>query len=381
MNSDVRKNGVPTPARSTIRHIRLYEYRLPLRKRFHLSIKSMRVRKGYFIELEDEEGHRGLGEISPIPGFHPESEFKIREELFHTFEMLLRGEISLMERFSDLFPLHWKWRARLSPLIRFGLDQAFLHLLCRQQQIPLAQLWNGMPHRSIPINALLSELDERAVSRCLAFREEGYQAIKIKVGKRALTKEIEILGKIRDVLGPAVSLRLDANRRWNLATAVQFARAVYPFHIEYIEEPLREVGEVPRFYEATGMPVALDESLSEFKDPQEALMTGVQAVVFKPECYGEMGNTRRYIFQMEQRGIQTILSCSFYTGYTVATLAQLASAWIRQLTPQGLGTFQFFERDLLHRPLKVVGGALHLPEIQAQQYQLNREMLTLIRSG
>ncbi|NOX36219.1 MAG: o-succinylbenzoate synthase [Calditrichaeota bacterium] len=368
-------------ARSTIQHVRLYAYRLPLLRQLQYSVKRMRVRHGFFIELEDAEGRRGLGEVSYLPGFHPQIGYQIRLELLLTLQMIHSGDINLFQRTSDMFPIHWKWKVPVSPLIRFALDQAFLHLLCQQHDTPLSHIWNGKPHLRIPTNALLNDLNEQAVFRCMTFREEGYPAIKIKVGRKPFRQEIRLLEDIRSALGDQIQLRLDANRRWELEAAIAFGKAVAPLNIEYIEEPLRDPRMVPQFYEATGIPVALDESIGEARDVEKMLLPGVQAIVFKPEFFGELSTTYQLIKRVQQRGIRPILSCSFYTGYTLATLVQLASAWIDDLSPQGLSTFLYFKQDILETSLRPRGGAFFLTEVIDHQYQVNRNMLTLIRSG
>jgi len=49
-------------------------------------------------------------------------------------------------------------------------------------------------------------------------------------------------------------------RRWTLEEAISFGCAAAPARLEYVEEPTRDVG---AFFAATGMPVALDESVDE----------------------------------------------------------------------------------------------------------------------
>ncbi len=368
-------------ARSAIQHVRLYMYRLPMQRPLHYTVKRMRVRHGFFIELEDAEGRQGLGEVSYLPGFHPQTGYQIRQELLMTLRMIQKGDINLSQRSGDMFPIHWKWKVPISPLIRFALDQAFLHLLCQQHNTSMSDIWDRKPHLRVPTNALLNDLNEQAVFRCMTFREEGYPAIKIKVGRRALRQEIRLLEDIRSALGDKILLRLDANRRWELETAIAFGKAIAPLNIEYIEEPLRNPRLVPQFYTATGVPVALDESIGEAQDVENMLLPGVQAVIFKPEFFGEFSITYRLIKRVEQQGIRPILSCSFYTGYTLATLVQLASAWIKDPSPQGLSTFLYFKQDILQTPPIPRGGAFFLKEVIDSQYQVNRNELTLIRSG
>ena len=51
--------------------------------------------------------------------------------------------------------------------------------------------------------------------------------------------------------------------RWTLEEAVSFGCAAAPARLEYVEEPTRHAADVGAFFAATGVPVALDESVDE----------------------------------------------------------------------------------------------------------------------
>ena len=83
------------------------------------------------------------------------------------------------------------------------------------------------------------------------------------------------LSTIREAVGPAVRLRADANRAWGRAAAIAFGTAAEAASLEYIEEPVADVrADLAAFHQATGLPVALDESVDagEGRGPQRTLL-------------------------------------------------------------------------------------------------------------
>ena len=51
-------------------------------------------------------------------------------------------------------------------------------------------------------------------------REDGYGAVKLKVGRLAVAEDVEIVGGVGEILGDVRPLRLDANRAWGFEEAL-----------------------------------------------------------------------------------------------------------------------------------------------------------------
>lgn len=65
---------------------------------------------------------------------------------------------------------------------------------------------------------------------------DGFTAIKLKVGA-SLADDVRRCRLARQVIGPDVRLALDANQRWDVDEAIEWARALAPFDIAWLEEP------------------------------------------------------------------------------------------------------------------------------------------------
>lgn len=113
----------------------------------------------------------------------------------------------------------------------------------------------------------LDELMEQ-VSRWIA---TGHTRVKIKVGLPSLEEDIERVDAVRRIIGPSRLLMVDANQLWDLPTARRAARALAPFDIFWLEEPLpaEDFQAYAQLRAAIDIPVAAGESLyteAQFRD-------------------------------------------------------------------------------------------------------------------
>jgi L-alanine-DL-glutamate epimerase-like enolase superfamily enzyme len=90
--------------------------------------------------------------------------------------------------------------------------------------------------------------DER-VRRCVALRDAGVRAVKIRLDSAGWRDDVEAIEAVRDAVGGGLEIMVDANQgwrmpgdtapRWDVATAAQCARALEPLGVYWLEEPLR----------------------------------------------------------------------------------------------------------------------------------------------
>ena len=70
------------------------------------------------------------------------------------------------------------------------------------------------------------------------FLDLGYRVVKMKIGGAALSEDLRRIEAVLDVLdGDGSRLAVDANGRFDLATAVRYAQAIEPYGLFWYEEP------------------------------------------------------------------------------------------------------------------------------------------------
>ncbi len=79
---------------------------------------------------------------------------------------------------------------------------------------------------------------EKMQQDAVQFKDAGFPAIKVKLGD-GLEVDVARIKAIREGIGNAIPLRIDANQGWQTAAnAIAVLQALAPYQIEYCEEPI-----------------------------------------------------------------------------------------------------------------------------------------------
>lgn len=147
-----------------------------------------------------------------------------------------------------------------------AIDIALWDLKGKIFDTPLYKLLGGTTDQ-VPVYASggwTSHSDEALVEDAVSWVKRGYTKIKIKVGVEGgqnLRRDRRRVQKVREAIGPEVTLMLDANNCWDAATAVQFANTVREFDIFLFEEPVfaDDIPGLARFKRGTDIPLGTGE--------------------------------------------------------------------------------------------------------------------------
>lgn len=350
---------------------RLYRFRLPLHHDLPLKHATLREREGLILILTDTFGHVGLGEISPLPGFSRET---LETAIYKTSQLIDRivhfGQLSAHNHQRRDVP----WEQKAAPsVVHFGVETALLSLLSNSKRISLGAMLYGHSSSKIPINGLLRSALSDWVPEADYLVSEGYRTLKVKVGRIEPHLEARGVVEIRKYVGPDIRLRLDANRSWDLDTAIDFGRAVAEQDIEYIEEPLVNPQDLPRFYDATGVPFGFDETLHGIIDPNISLSayTGLKAFVLKPTLVGCTARLIALVNLAREEGILPVISSSFESDIGLAVLSQLAASITGENLAVGLDTRSAFAAGTTRSPSLITQGWMPVRTLTLQDLDLS----------
>lgn len=104
--------------------------------------------------------------------------------------------------------------------------------------------------------------EDDLIAEMQGYLEQGFTAVKVKVGKLSAREDAERLRRIRKALGDGVEILLDANGGWTDApSAIAAMRRLEEFRPYWIEEPVRadNLLALARIAEALDTPVATGE--------------------------------------------------------------------------------------------------------------------------
>jgi len=68
--------------------------------------------------------------------------------------------------------------------------------------------------------------------------DEGFRAVKMKVGGVSMREDEERVRAVREALGSEIDLLLDANNKWNAYDAIRFGRRIEKYDPYWFEEPV-----------------------------------------------------------------------------------------------------------------------------------------------
>jgi O-succinylbenzoate synthase len=299
---------------------RIWRYELPLAAPVSLAPGvAMSVREGLLLEIV-EGGRSFWGEASPLPEFSRESLEDARRRL--------EGAMAKLSRAGR----HRRGAAAVSaslspgsPSVEFALASAFVGLdeADGERLDPY-----GAPDHSVAVCGLLSGGRDEVLSDAARLRKDGYEAVKLKVGRGGVEDDAALVGEVREILGGDVSLRLDANRAWSFEEAGRFGRLVAEAGIEFVEEPLEGAERLRELSETTGLPVALDESLVDMDYEEAKGHEYARAFVLKPTVIG-FSRSASFASAAKKLGARAIISSSYESGVGTLGLLRIAASFGR----------------------------------------------------
>ena len=252
-----------------------------------------------------------------------------------------------------------------SPFVEYADDEASTWLAAA-----VDYGWGAEPELVrdvIPVNATLPAVGPEEVAAVLA-RFGATRTVKIKVAERGqtLADDVARVRAVRELLGPAGRIRVDANGGWNVDEAEHAAHALSPFDLEYLEQPCATV---PELAELRGrlhdwlLPIAADESVRKAADPLAVVDAGAaDLLVVKAAPLGGIAAALRIV---AASGLPAIVSSALDTSVGLAMGARLAAALPDLEYDCGLGTAALLAADVSAHPLLPREGRIPVDRVDA----------------
>jgi L-alanine-DL-glutamate epimerase-like enolase superfamily enzyme len=109
-----------------------------------------------------------------------------------------------------------------------------------------------------------------------SYLDRGYSVVKMKIGGAPLADDLKRIEAVLALLGPGQQLAVDANGRFDLATAIEYAKALSQYDLFWYEEPGDPLdyalqAELARHYDK---PMATGENLFSMQDARNLIRYG-----------------------------------------------------------------------------------------------------------
>lgn len=226
----------------------------------------------------------------------------------------------------------------------------------------------------VPVNATLPAVGPDEIAGVLD-RFGATRTVKVKVAQagQSLADDVARVRAVRERLGPAGRIRVDANGGWNVDEAEHAAHALAPYDLEYLEQPcatVPELGELRERLHDWQLPIAADESVRKASDPLAVVDAGAaDLLVVKAAPLGGIAAALRIV---AASGLPAVVSSALDTSVGLAMGARLAAALPELDYDCGLGTAALLTADVTAHPLLPREGRIPVDRVDADRDLLER---------
>jgi o-succinylbenzoate synthase len=216
--------------------------------------------------------------------------------------------------------------------------------------------WPTPVRTRIPVNTTVPAVGPDQAHAMVA--TSGCSTAKVKVAEpgQSLADDIARVEAVRDALGPAGALRVDANAAWSLDQATVALQELSTFTLEYAEQPVRSLADMATLRRRVDVRLAADESVRGADDPLRiAGLEAADIVVLKVQ---PLGGVRACLDIAAACGLPVVVSSAIETTVGLAAGVALAAALPELPFACGLGTLPLLDGDVCSASLVPVEGAL-----------------------
>ncbi|MGZ0150047.1 mandelate racemase/muconate lactonizing enzyme family protein [Kribbella sp. WER1] len=246
------------------------------------AVQAFLKQETVFVRLTTADGLTGLGYSYTIGTGGTAVLALLRD---HLLPRLVGADARNVEAlWSDLFwSTHATTVGAITSLALASVDTALWDLRCLRAGEPLWRLAGGY-RQQVPLydteGGWLHLTTDELVAGALASQQAGWPGVKLKVGKPRVHEDLERLRAVRDAVGPAMDIMVDANQSMTYPEARRRAAAFEAVDLSWFEEPLPadDVTGHVRLASGTSIPIAVGESLysvSQFREYAAAGGAGI----------------------------------------------------------------------------------------------------------
>jgi L-alanine-DL-glutamate epimerase-like enolase superfamily enzyme len=309
----------------TITSIEIIKLNIPYKEPFVISLGVIREATNVVVRIHTSTGLTGTGECAPfvyIVGETQETVFELAKKVGKL--MVGKDPFAINERLYEI-----DRAIKGNPTMKSAFDMALYDLLALRADMPVYQLLGGSNNREIRTDMTISIGNPEKVARdAVAFKNEGFPAIKVKLGTTT-REDVDRIRAIREAVGPDYPIRIDANQGWDMTTAIKTLKALGPFGIEHCEEPIPHWNnrELLKVRENSPIPIMADESVFDHHDAfRLASMGACDYFNIKFSKSGGINNALKIVSVAESAGIRCQVGCMSESRFALTALMHLVLA-------------------------------------------------------
>jgi len=240
--------------------------------------------------------------------------------------------------------------------------------------------------KDVRINGILPAVDVSELAGLIK-KFKGVTSVKVKVAEPGHTTidDVGRLSRIRQLVGPDVTIRVDANGSWEVAEAEKNLFMFNAFGIDYVEQPVKTLDEMAKLRKrlaGTGIRIAADESLRKGGDVHQIISAGAaDLIILKVNPLGGIMRCLEIARHASNANMAVVVSSGLETSVGISHgvhLQAILAGIFGNTEDAGLGTLTLFQGDVVIQPLTHVDGAIPVtPPVldprKLKKYRANEE--------
>ncbi len=260
----------------------------------------------------------------------------------------------------EFAPFHDHTDAHAAGWLEAALEQAF-------------GTWPTPLREHIPVNAIIPISDaETARDWTEDALARGCTTVKIKVGSPIFDADVARVAAVRSAMddaGVAGAIRIDVNRLWTIADALQRIPVLDAIAsgLEYVEQPVNDRLGLRELHARLDVPIAVDEGIRLSEDPRAAAIALHEIADVAVLKAIPLGGVRAALEVAEHTRLPVVVSGSLDTSVGLASGLHLAGALPDLPYACGFGTGALLRNDVVTHPRRVVDGHLVVERVVPEQ--------------
>lgn len=310
-----------------IAEVKIGKVRIPLKKPFKTALRKVYAAEDIVVKIITDEGVIGFGSAAPTAVITGDTQGAIVAAIRDCIAPKIIGmEADRLEALMaalDGAAVH-------NTSAKAAVDMALYDLFGKIHGLPVYKLF-GAYRREVTTDLTISvNSPEEMTQDALEAIAAGYSELKIKVGTDA-DLDIRRVKAVRQAVGPAVKIRLDANQGWKPKEAVRTIRRMEDLGlaIELVEQPVaaQDIEGLKFVTDHVDTDILADEAVFGPADAFRILaMRAADLINIKLMKAGGLHSALKICHLAETMGVECMMGCMLESKIGITAAASFAAA-------------------------------------------------------
>ena len=365
---------------TAIEKIQIIHIALPTRREHKWTGLTEPIGSYILVRMTGADGNTGWGEAPALKDWGGDYGHYFGESpgtTKHVVERYLAPAVTGCDA-ANFVELHQRMDAIIKgyPYAKAAIDLAAYDLAGRSLGVPVYELLGGKARDRVPVTHSIGLLDiDEAVAECRQVVQEGIRTIKIKVGVDP-ARDVEIVRRVRDAVGDGIDLCVDANQGYATPRdAIRIIRAMEPFVLKYVEQPVEGIDRMAEVTRAIATPVMADESAWTAHDVLEiverraadivSIYTTKPGGLYRAMEVAAVARAARLLCNVNgsvETGVGNLANLHLAAAAAAVTLSCVVPVSMPAEAQTGNVGGIYYSDDLITAPFELKDGAVRVPD-------------------